>query len=117
MIPSFDAAAGCPPVSKRLRVLHILPSLGVGGAEQMAGYLMTGLSERMEVAGASLFPAANSSIERSLKQKNIALWHLGKGLGFDPRMYSRLNRLLRELEPQVVHTHLSVLRYVLPVIL
>src|SRR5579863_3088718 len=104
-------------VSERIRVLQILPSLGVGGAEQMAGHLMTGLSGSVEVTGASLLPATNSSIERKLKEKGIALWHLDKRPGFDPRMYRRLDRLLCEVQPQVVHTHLSVLRYALPALL
>jgi glycosyltransferase involved in cell wall biosynthesis len=100
-----------------LRVLQILPSFGVGGAEQMAGHLMNGLSESLEVTGASLYAATNSPIEKRLKEKNISLWHLGKHPGFDPRMYLRLDRVLRQVRPQVVHTHLSVLRYVFPVVL
>src|SRR5438128_324912 len=100
---------------EKLRVLQIIPSFGLGGAEQMAGHLMTGLCGFVEVSGASLYPAQNSSIENGLRQNAIPLWHLGKREGFDPRMYSRLDRLLQETAPQVVHTHMSVLRYVLPV--
>src|SRR5579862_2295976 len=103
--------------SERIRVLQILPSLGVGGAEQMAGHLMTGLSGLVEVTGVSLLPATDSSIERKLKERGIALWHLDKRQGFDPRMYGRLDRLLCDVQPQVVHTHLSVLRYALPALL
>jgi glycosyltransferase involved in cell wall biosynthesis len=97
-----------------MRVLQILPSFGVGGAEQMAGHLMTGLSDMLEVSGVSLFAATNSSIEQKLHQRNVRLWHLGKRPGFDPRMYARLDQVLREVRPDVVHTHMSVLRYVLP---
>ena len=97
-----------------MRVLQILPSFGVGGAEQMAGHLMTGLADLLEVSGVSLFAATNSSIEQKLHQHNVRLWHLGKRPGFDPRMYARLDRVLREVRPDVVHTHMSVLRYVLP---
>ena len=100
-----------------MRVLQVLPSFGVGGAEQMAGHLMTGLADMLDVGGASLFAATNSPIEHKLRQRNIPLWHLGKRAGFDPRMYSRLERVLDEFRPDVVHTHMSVLRYVLPVAL
>jgi glycosyltransferase involved in cell wall biosynthesis len=99
------------------RVLQILPSFGLGGAEQMAGHLMTSLAGSLEVTGASLYPETNSLIEQRLKQKNIQLWHLGKRPGFDPRMYSRLDRVLFTVQPHVVHTHLSVLRYVLPAVM
>jgi glycosyltransferase involved in cell wall biosynthesis len=104
------------PAPKPSRVLQILPSFGVGGAEQMAGYLMTNLAESLEVIGVTLYPETNSPIEQRLKQKNIPLWHLGKRPGFDPRMYSRLDHVLLTVQPHVVHTHLSVLRYVLPVV-
>lgn len=114
---SFPLPPAAPATSRRIRVLQFLPSFGVGGAEQMAGHLMTGLSGMVEVMGASLLPATNSSIERRLKQQGIRLWHLDKRQGFDPRMYARVDRVLREAQPQVVHTHLSVLRYVLPMVL
>ena len=99
---------------ERLRVLHITPSFRVGGAEQMAGHLMVGLSEWHDVAGACLYPATNSSIEGRLLQANIPVWHLGKRPGFDPRLFKSLDRVLKEVRPHVVHTHLSVLRYALP---
>src|SRR5262249_23719810 len=70
-----------------------------------------------DVAGASLSSALNSPIEQRLRRANLPLWHLGKHVGFDPRMYVALNRLIRALRPQMVHTHLSVFRYVLPVLI
>jgi len=100
-----------------MRVLHILPSFGVGGAEQLAGHLMMGLAGYVEIGGVSLFAAANSPIEEKLLNRRLPLWHLGKHPGFDARMYPRLDRVLREFQPHVLHTHMSVLRYVLPVAL
>jgi len=100
--------------SERLRVLHLTPCFGVGGAEQMAGHLMVGLSESHDVAAAGLYPPMNTSIEHRLKRANIRLWHLGKRPGFDPRLFKSLDRVLKEVRPHVVHTHLSVLRYALP---
>jgi len=98
----------------RLRVLHILPTFGVGGAEQMAAHLMTGISASGHVAAASLYPSLNSSIEHRLTGAGIPLWHLGKKDGFDPRMFAALDRVIRRTRPHVVHTHMSVLRYALP---
>src|SRR5260370_9233907 len=100
--------------SKRLRILHIAPSFCVGGAEQMAGHLMVGLSESHDVAGAGLCPAADSSIEHRLKQADIPVSHLGKRPGSHPNLLVSLNLVLKEGQPRVVHTHLSVLRYALP---
>lgn len=100
--------------SKRLRVLHLTPSFGVGGAEQMAGHLMVGLSESHDIAGVCFYPAMNSWIEGRLSQANIPLWHLGKRIGFDPRLFWSLDRVFAAVRPHIVHTHLSVLRYALP---
>ena len=83
----------------------------------MAGYLMEGSSQSQDVAGVSLYAGAGSPIEGRLTQANIPLWYLGKRPGFDPRIFSALNRVIREVQPQVVHTHLSVLRYAFPVLL
>src|SRR5207247_1056966 len=52
-----------------------------------------------------------------LRDARIPVWHLGKRDGFEPRMFPALAKAMREFRPQVVHTHLSVLRYVLPTLL
>ena len=105
------------PLSEGLRVLHILPSLSVGGAEQMAAHLMIGLSRSHTVGAVGLLPAANSIIERRLAKAGIRTWHLDKRAGFDPRMFSSLSRIFRKFQPEVVHTHMAVQRYVFPLLL
>jgi glycosyltransferase involved in cell wall biosynthesis len=100
--------------SEKLRILQIVPSFGVGGAEQMAGHLMAGLAESVDVAAATLGPATGSPIEKRLLQAGIPLWHMGKRKGFEPGIFFSLDRILRQVRPHVVHTHLSVLRYALP---
>lgn len=103
-------------VSEPLRVMHLLPNLGVGGAEQMAVHLMTGLARSHSVCAVSLSGPTGSVIEERLRQAGIPAEFLGKHPGFDPRMFFRLHRLLRSVRPDVVHTHLSVLRYLLPLL-
>jgi glycosyltransferase involved in cell wall biosynthesis len=105
------------PVSDRLRILHVMPSLAVGGAEQMATHLMVGLSHTHSVGAVGLGPNTNSAVDHRLAQADIPRWHLSKRTGFDPRMFSSLNRVFREFRPQVIHTHLAVQRYVFPLLL
>lgn len=102
----------------RMRVLHVLPNFGLGGAERMATHLLLHLDRScFAVAAISLFDRQGTDLEAMLDRTGIQVWYLGKRKGFDPRMYGRLGRVVREFQPDVVHTHRYVLRYLLPFIL
>jgi glycosyltransferase involved in cell wall biosynthesis len=97
------------------RVLHVLANLGAGGAERMAVHIVSGLNrQRFEGAVVALSPRFGSDLEQSLNESGVQVWHLGKGQGFDWRTYYRLHRVFREYKPHVLHTHVHVLRYALP---
>ena len=103
---------------RKKRVLHVLPNFGPGGAERMATHLLLHLDRgRFEVAAISLFDRQGTDLEDMLDQAGVRVFYLGKRLGFDHRMYWRLGRVFREFQPDVVHTHLYVLRYLLPFVL
>ncbi|PYT60212.1 MAG: glycosyl transferase [Acidobacteria bacterium] len=100
---------------KKIRVMHILPSFLPGGAERMAVHIVRGLNEqRFEVAITSVGQRIGSDLERLLDESRMRVWYLGKKLGFDCRTYYRLHRVLRDYRPDIIHTHLQVLRYALP---
>jgi glycosyltransferase involved in cell wall biosynthesis len=100
---------------KRTRVLHIVANLGTGGAERMVAHIATGLDpRRFEVAVISISKPFGTDVEGLLAEAGVKVWFLGKGPGFDYRIYSRLHRVLREYQPDIVHTHVHVLRYALP---
>ena len=100
---------------KKIRVVHIVPSLAPGGAERMAVHIVRGLNgERFEVAVVSVSGQLGSDLERLLAESGVEVWYLGKKLGFDCRTYYRIHRVLREYRPDIIHTHLHVLRYALP---
>lgn len=100
------------------RVLHVLPNFRPGGAERMAVNLMRTLSrERFEAGAVSLFDPSGTDLEETLAQSGIPVWYLGKRRGPDPRMFTRIARVLRRFRPDVVHTHQYVLRYTLPTML
>ena len=81
----------------------------------MSLHLMRGLDrDQFDVAAVSLYDPVGKGLEEILAQSSIPVWHLGKKPGFDKRMYRRIDRIVRDFRPQVVHTHLYVLRYALP---
>jgi glycosyltransferase involved in cell wall biosynthesis len=99
----------------KVRVLHILANLGTGGAERMAAHIATRLdASRFEVAILSISKPLGTDIERSLADAGVKVFYLGKSLGFDYRVYAKLHRALQEFRPDIIHSHVHVLRYALP---
>jgi glycosyltransferase involved in cell wall biosynthesis len=99
----------------RVRALEVLATLKRAGAERVAVSIATGLDrERFEAAVVSLYPPFTGGLESELERAGVRVWHLGKQRGFDPRMWPRLRRVIREFQPAVVHTHSYVLRYAWP---
>ncbi len=96
-----------------MRIVQVIPSLDVGGAERVAALLaleQQRAGDRVTVV--SLFDSAGSWIEAGLREAGITLRFLGKRPGLDPRVVRGLRCALAELEPDVIHTHLHVLKYV-----
>lgn len=94
-----------------IRVLEVLASLKRAGAETLVDSLVRRLDRtKFEPAIAALYQATPNEHEPPVR-----IWRLGKKQGFDPRMYVRLNEVLEEFRPHIVHTHSYVMRYTLPV--
>jgi glycosyltransferase involved in cell wall biosynthesis len=108
------AAFAAGPV--KIRVLEVLATLKRAGAERTAVTLAAGLDRgRFECEMVSLYDAFPGGFEPELAEAGIAVHHLGKHTGFDPRMYPRLGRVMAAYRPHIVHTHSYVMRYVWPV--
>src|SRR5215475_838846 len=103
---------------KKIKVVQIIPMLGPGGAERVAVHIVRGLNpQRYEVAVVSIWRRVGCDLERLLDEFGARVEYLGKGKGFDGRTYHKLHRVLRDYRPDIVHTHLHVLRYALPSLL
>lgn len=98
-----------------MRIVELIPTLGVGGAERIVSLLaveLAALGHHVEVV--ALGQPEDSWIEAELRGAGVPIHHLGKGPGFDAGVWVSLARTLRCIEPDVVHTHLHVLKYLLP---
>lgn len=103
----------------KLRVLHIIPTFGIGGAERMVVNLLKAFNhEKFEVAACSLYSEASTFFEKQLKECKIPVYYLGKHKGLDLRMIPRLYHLFRTFKPDIVHTHLYAMRNaIVPIII
>ena len=96
-------------------MVHIVPTLSPGGAERVAVHIVTGLNrQRYEAVVVSQSGRLKCDLDRLLEEAGVEVRYLGKTPGFDYRMYSRLHRVLQDSRPDIVHTHIQVLRYALP---
>jgi glycosyltransferase involved in cell wall biosynthesis len=96
-------------------VLQVIPAFTVGGAEWMAAHLAVHLpADQFQRGVVSLHGARGSPIEEYLAHHGVPVYYINKRRGFDPTTWLRLYRLLRTLQPAIVHTHQTVGRYVYP---
>lgn len=101
--------------SSRIKVLQVIDNLGTGGGQFVLLHLVRGFDPSVfDVRTVSLGPRQNSQVERELLDAGFHVDFLDKKLGFRPEAIVRLDRVVREFRPDVVHTHLGGLRYSLP---
>lgn len=94
-----------------MKILQIIPNFDMGGAETMCEGLCCRLQELgNEVVAVSLYDC-DTPITRRLTAAGIRLVTLGKHRGPDLGCMFRLRKLLREEQPDVLHTHLHALKY------
>ncbi|GHS98243.1 glycosyl transferase [Planctomycetales bacterium] len=82
-------------------ILELITSLGAGGAERVVFELATRLPQ---VAVAAL--DGRGVFADRLRARGVAVYDLGARRKTDVAVIWRLRRLLRELRPRVLHTHL-----------
>lgn len=101
-------------MSTKIKVLHIIPKFGTGGAERLVLDLLENSdTENFDVAAVSLYAETGTLFEREIRNKNLKVYYLDKHRGADFSMVYKLKRIFRMFRPDIIHTHLYVLRYVL----
>jgi glycosyltransferase involved in cell wall biosynthesis len=88
-----------------MRILHLIPTLGGGGAERQIAYLAQGLQAR----GCDVHVAIDSggpNLERLLRAGATVHWIRPRG-NYDPMLLPRILRLVRRLRPDIVQTWLT----------
>jgi glycosyltransferase involved in cell wall biosynthesis len=96
-------------------IFQIIPNLGSGGAERIVADLSLGLTSRgFNLLIICLYGSENTIIENELIKNKIQIIYLNKRRGPDFRIFIKIYKLINDYRPDVVHSHLYVLRYLLP---
>jgi len=99
---------------KALRVMHVIPTLGAGGAEKLVASLASGPPHpQVTYTVVSLYARSHSDLEADLQTAGVDVQYLNKHLGIDVSVIFPLQRLMRLWRPDIVHSHLYAAKYVL----
>jgi glycosyltransferase involved in cell wall biosynthesis len=93
--------------SRRIKVLQLLATMPVGGAEDLVAAVVKGLNpEKFEVAAACI--GEPGTVGQELRAAGYAVASLGLNLKRTSawRLVAAVRRLLREAQPDLLHTHL-----------
>ena len=92
-----------PELVKPVRVLHLIHTFGVGGMEVGITKLVNAL-DPSRVASSICSCCPGDSLKERLRP-DIPLYEFNRRKGNDLRLVGQLYRLMRQIRPQIVHTH------------
>lgn len=94
-----------------MRIIQIIPNLGLGGAEIMCETLTRELLKTgNSVLIISLYSDRTAITER-LEKDGINLIFLNKKKHFDVKAILKLKKIIKYFNPDIIHTHLYALKY------
>lgn len=94
-----------------MKILQVIPYFCFGGAETMCENLTYALkSKGHEVTVVSLYNE-RTPISQRMENAGVKIRYLDKKLGMDVSMVPKLAKIMKQERPDVVHTHLDVVKY------
>lgn len=95
---------------KKLKIIEIIPSLfPVGGAETLFTNLCINLKEahddNVDLFVVVLYKQSNTFLENKLLNHGIKCYWLDKKKGIDFKCSRKLKKIIKEVKPDIVHTH------------
>jgi len=96
-----------------MKIMQIIPTLEVGGAEIMCENLSLGLLKSgQSVTIVSLYNC-HSPITKRMGSRGQKIIFLDKKKGIDTSLIGKLRKVLLEEKPDIIHSHLYSLKYVI----
>ncbi len=94
-----------------MKIMQVIPSFCFGGAEIMCENLCCALGNLGHEVVAVCLYAQRTPISERMEKKGIRIRFLDKKLGLDVSMVPKLCAVMKQERPDVVHTHLDVIKY------
>jgi len=98
-------------MSKKIKILHLLPNLSGGGAEKVCQQILIGLDKEKFEASLLLFKDNKLSLGNKEKEKlennNINIISIKKRYLFDPINFYNIIKNLKKIKPDIIHCHLG----------
>ena len=95
-----------------MRIVEIIPQLHMGGAEHFTVDLCNELTNQgHEVILIVTNPVKKFGYFAQFLDSNVKLISMDKKYGADVKLFFRLPRLIKSLDPDIVHTHLGAIVY------
>lgn len=97
-----------------MKVMQVIPSFGMGGAEKVVlNYLRSSKKLGIDMQAVSLYPPTGSAYDRTIKKEGLDVVYLKKKKGYDLSVIHGIDREIMKYCPDIIHTHLHSLKYVL----
>lgn len=96
-----------------MRILEIIPQLSQGGAEKFVVDLTNQLSAQHDVLLVVLHSGDETSFFHKDINPQVKVISLKKKSGMDISLFLKLNKLVKTFQPDVIHTHLRSILYIL----
>lgn len=98
-----------------LKILISVPSLCIGGAEQMVTQLVEHIdSDKNNVKLIVLSAKQGTHIEDELENEDIDIVYLNKEIGPSINAIIKATKIAQKFNPDIIHTHLSSFFYLVP---
>lgn len=96
-------------MEKKIKILHILPSLTRGGAEKVCYDILSNLNREKFFPSLILFKDNQEGIKwkKDLKDLNIPFSSYNKKYLFDIYNFWQIYKEIKKINPDIVHTHLG----------
>lgn len=94
-----------------MKIVEIIPTLGQGGAERFVVDLCNEMVQRHQVTLIVLHSIDKFGLFVQDLDKRVQIICMNKKMGFDVQLIFRLYRLIKNLKPDMVHTHLRGIVY------